>query len=124
VLEVCKPKWTNLRRLSGELRLAQDIFAGFHHDNNGEGTVSNETRRFAVVSALVAAVIALRFLRATRSYRLYDWLSKRYRTEGWLRTRYFRGLKMSPQALIDVGSTTFHLLVGEVENRMVLPLAR
>ncbi len=31
---------------------------------------------------------------------------------------------MSPHAIIDVGSRAIHLLVGEVENDVVLPVAR
>jgi hypothetical protein len=37
---------------------------------------------------------------------------------GLVAYKAFRGLKTSPQALIDVGSNMFHLLVGEVENGM------
>lgn len=31
---------------------------------------------------------------------------------------------MSPHAIIDVGSRAIHLLVGEVENDVVLPVAK
>ncbi len=43
---------------------------------------------------------------------------------GLVAHKAFRGSKVSPHALIDVGSNTFHLLVGEVENGMVLAVAR
>lgn len=42
------------------------------------------------------------------------------------RARDFRRLRaeVSPHAVIDVGSPAIHLLVGEVENDVVLPVAR
>ena len=42
------------------------------------------------------------------------------------RARDFRRLRagVSPHAIIDVGSRAIHLLVGEVENDVVLPVAK
>jgi hypothetical protein len=40
--------------------------------------------------------------------------------EGFARVRY----RLSPHAVIDVGSNTIHLLVGEVEDGAVLPVTR
>jgi len=51
-------QWTNLRRLSGEPRLAQDILLAFTTRIAGEGAVSNKMRHFVAVGTLVVAVVA------------------------------------------------------------------